>query len=43
VESVLHAMVTFEWLGQYAYVPSQSVPVNRFIEDFTFLEDVTAD
>lgn len=42
VETVLEAMVTFTWLGQYAYVPSQSVPVNRFIKDFTLLEDVTA-
>lgn len=43
VESVLEAKVTFEWLGQYAYVPRQSVPVNRFIEDFTPLDDVAAE
>jgi hypothetical protein len=40
---VLEARVTFEWLGQYAYVASQCVPVNRFIEDFILLEDVAVD
>ena len=35
VVRVLDARVTFEWVGQYAYVDIQSVPVNRFIEDFT--------
>lgn len=34
VKSVLEAQVTFEWQGQYAYVKPQSVPVNRFINDF---------
>lgn len=38
VSSVLEAVVTFEWLGQYAYVPSQSVPVNRFVRDFELPE-----
>jgi len=35
VVRVVDALVTFEWVGQYAYVDTQSVPVNKFIEDFT--------
>jgi hypothetical protein len=34
VLSVLHAQVTFEWLGQFQHVEHQRVPVNRFIRDF---------
>ena len=43
VQTVLEAVVTFEWLGRYAYVPSQSVPVNRFIRDFEPAEEVASD
>jgi hypothetical protein len=34
VVQVMHAQVTFEWLGQYEHVKQQIVPVNRFIQDF---------
>lgn len=34
VLSVMHAQVTFEWLGQFEHVARQRVPVNRFIRDF---------
>jgi hypothetical protein len=30
---VVNALVTFQWLGDYAVSP-QVVPVNRFIVDF---------
>lgn len=43
VQTVLEAIVTFEWLGRYAYVPTQAVPVNRFIQDFDLAEEVESD
>jgi len=38
VKSVMEAQVTFEWLGQYAYVTPQRVPVNQFVCDFVLSE-----
>lgn len=34
VISVIEAQVTIQWIGQYAQVEPQTVPVNRFIQDF---------
>ena len=35
VVTVQHAQVTFQWLGEYKRIEPQTVPVNRFIADFT--------
>jgi hypothetical protein len=34
VVQVVNAQVTFEWLGDYARLEPQVVPVNRFVVDF---------
>jgi hypothetical protein len=34
VVQVVNALVTFQWLGDYARLAPQVVPVNRFIVDF---------
>ena len=34
VVAVVNAQVTFQWLGDYARVEPQVVPVNRFVVDF---------
>ena len=34
VVHVLNAKVTFHWLGEYARLAPQIVPVNRFVTDF---------
>lgn len=34
---VLEGQVTFRWLGRYAYIDPQTVPVNRFVIDFRYL------
>ena len=34
VEHVVNAQVTFRWLGDYARIEPQVVPVNRFVVDF---------
>jgi hypothetical protein len=34
VVSVSNAKVTFQWLGDYARIEPQVVPVNRFVADF---------
>ena len=34
VVTVVNALVTFQWLGDYARLAPQVVPVNRFIIDF---------
>ncbi len=42
VDSVIEAQVTIRWVGQYAHIEPQAVPVNRFILDFVpapFLPD----
>jgi hypothetical protein len=38
VVSVTNAQVTFQWLGEYARLEPQVVPVNRFVVDFKLLE-----
>lgn len=38
VLGVENARVTFRWLGDYAHIEQQVVPVNRFILDFALLE-----
>ena len=32
------AQVTFKWLGDYARLAPQIVPVNRFVVDFKLVE-----
>jgi hypothetical protein len=34
VMKVLHAQVTFQWLGEYQRIEPQVAPVSRFILDF---------
>jgi hypothetical protein len=34
VVHVVNAQVTFQWLGDYARIEPQVVPVNRFVNDF---------
>ena len=34
VVQVVNAQVTFQWLGDYARLEQQVVPVNRFVADF---------
>jgi hypothetical protein len=34
VVEVVNAQVTFQWLGDYARIEPQVVPVNRFVNDF---------
>ena len=34
VVTVNNAQVKFQWLGDYARIEPQSVPVNRFVSDF---------
>jgi len=36
VSGVLNAVVTFEWLGSYRHIDSQTALVSRFVEDFVF-------
>ena len=38
VVTVHNAQVKFQWLGDYARIESQSVPVNRFVSDFKPVE-----
>ena len=38
VVQVVNAKVTFQWLGEYARLEPQVVPVNRFITDFKLVE-----
>jgi hypothetical protein len=38
VVQVVNAQVTFQWLGDYARLEPQVVPVNRFIVDFRPVE-----
>jgi hypothetical protein len=38
VVSVTNAQVTFEWLGDYARLEPQVVPVNRFVTDFELVD-----
>lgn len=33
---MLNAVVTFEWLGSYRHIDSQTALVSRFVEDFVF-------
>ena len=35
---VVNAQVTFQWLGDYARLAPQIVPVNRFVVDFKLVE-----
>jgi hypothetical protein len=38
VVHVVNAQVTFQWLGDYARLEQQVVPVNRFVVDFKPVE-----
>jgi hypothetical protein len=38
VVNVVNAQVTFQWLGEYARIEQQVVPVNRFVADFKPVE-----
>ncbi len=38
VVQVVNAQVTFQWLGDYARLEQQVVPVNRFVVDFRPVE-----
>jgi hypothetical protein len=38
VVDVVNAKVTFQWLGEYARLAPQVVPVNRFVTDFKLVE-----
>jgi hypothetical protein len=38
VVAVVNAKVTFQWLGDYARIEPQVVPVNRFVADFKLVE-----
>ena len=38
VVSVCNAQVTFQWVGDYARIEPQIVPVNRFIVDFKLID-----
>lgn len=38
VVNVENARVTFRWLGDYAHIEPQVVPVNRFVADFAWLD-----
>jgi hypothetical protein len=38
VVHVVDAKVTFQWLGEYARLTPQVVPVNRFVVDFKLVE-----
>jgi hypothetical protein len=40
VVHVVNAQVTFQWLGDYARIEPQVVPVNRFVVDFKPVERV---
>ena len=35
IVSVVNAQVTMQWVGQYAYIDPQIVPVNKFLQDFS--------
>ena len=35
VVSVIEAVVTLQWVGQFTHIEEQSVRVNQFIRDFT--------
>ena len=34
---VIEGRVTFQWLGQYAYISQQSTSVKQFLSDFEFV------
>jgi hypothetical protein len=38
VVEVMNAQVKFQWLGDYARIEPQVVPVNRFVNDFRPIE-----
>ena len=38
VVSVSNAQVTFRWVGDYARIEPQIVPVNRFVVDFKLID-----
>jgi hypothetical protein len=42
VVTVENARVTFRWLGEYAHIEPQVVPVNRFVTDFVVRERTVA-
>lgn len=42
VVTVENARVTFRWLGEYAHIEPQVVPVNRFVADFVVRERAAA-
>jgi hypothetical protein len=35
VVRVIDALVTFQWIGQYAHIEEQTAPVIRFARDFS--------
>jgi hypothetical protein len=39
VVTVTNAKVTFQWLGDYARIEPQVVPVNRFVNDFKLIDE----
>ncbi len=40
VVRVLGSEITMQWIGAYAHLGSQTVPVNQFIRDFTLAPTV---
>jgi hypothetical protein len=38
VVHVVNAKVTFQWLGEYARIEPQVVPVSRFVVDFKLVD-----